>query len=89
MKFSGRDALLRVRDSKPNTDAEHRVPIESGYSPNQFFDSSPLRVRFVRNCHCRWAEREKECPQSSVSLLRRTNSPARCYLPKSCELDRS
>ncbi len=22
----GRDALLRVRNTKPNTDAEHRVP---------------------------------------------------------------
>ena len=29
-KFNGRDALLRVRDGKPNTDAEHRVPTESG-----------------------------------------------------------
>ncbi len=26
---SGRDALLRVRDAKPYTDAEHRVPTES------------------------------------------------------------
>ena len=25
-KFNGRDALLRVRDGKPNTDAEHCVP---------------------------------------------------------------
>ena len=25
-KFNGRDALLRVRDCKPNTDAGHRVP---------------------------------------------------------------
>ena len=32
MKFTGRDALLRVRDSKPDTDAEHRVPTE----PNPF-----------------------------------------------------
>ncbi|MCI0423612.1 MAG: hypothetical protein L0312_31065, partial [Acidobacteria bacterium] len=24
-KFKGREALLRVRDAKPNTDAEHRV----------------------------------------------------------------
>jgi len=30
MKFSGRDALLRVRDSKSHTDSEHRVPTESG-----------------------------------------------------------
>ena len=26
----GRDALLHVRDARPNTDAEHRVPTESG-----------------------------------------------------------
>jgi len=32
-KFDGRDALLRVRDGKPNTDAEHRVPTESGLQP--------------------------------------------------------
>ena len=25
-KSNGRDALPRVRDDKPNTDAEHRVP---------------------------------------------------------------
>ncbi|MCI0627820.1 MAG: hypothetical protein L0387_40245, partial [Acidobacteria bacterium] len=28
-KLNGRDALLRVRDGKPNTDAEHRVPTGS------------------------------------------------------------
>ncbi len=28
--FPGRDALLRVRDGKPNTDAEHRVPTRLG-----------------------------------------------------------
>jgi len=28
-QFNGRDALLRVRDGKPKTDAEHRVPIRS------------------------------------------------------------
>ena len=29
-EFNGRDALLRVRDAKPNTDAEHSVPTGSG-----------------------------------------------------------
>jgi hypothetical protein len=29
-KINGRDALLRVCDAKPNTDAEHRVPTGSG-----------------------------------------------------------
>jgi len=28
-KFNGRDALLRVCDDNPNTDAEHRVPTGS------------------------------------------------------------
>jgi hypothetical protein len=28
-KFNGRGALRRVRDGKPNTDAEHRVPTGS------------------------------------------------------------
>lgn len=32
MKCSGRDALLRVRDGKPNTDAGHRVPIGSRFT---------------------------------------------------------
>ena len=45
MKFSGRDALLRVRDSKPNTDAVHRVPTKP-----VFFESSPLRaVRLLKS----------------------------------------
>jgi hypothetical protein len=29
-EFNSRDALLRVRNRKPNKDAEHRVPIGSG-----------------------------------------------------------
>ena len=37
MKFSGREGLLRVRDSKPNTDTEHRVPTESGLQPKPIF----------------------------------------------------
>ena len=32
-KFNGRDALLRVRDGKPNTDAEHRVPTDFFTAP--------------------------------------------------------
>ena len=40
-KFSGRDALLRVRDGKPNTDAGHRVPTESGLQAQpKFFTAS-------------------------------------------------
>jgi hypothetical protein len=36
-KVNGRDALLRVRDGKLNTDAEHRVPTRSGSSPSRIF----------------------------------------------------
>ena len=41
-KFNGRDALLRVRDGKPNTDAEHRVPTESGLQAQTNFFTAPL-----------------------------------------------
>jgi hypothetical protein len=34
-KSNGRDALLRVRDGRLNTDAEHRVPTDQAYTPNQ------------------------------------------------------
>jgi len=40
-KFNGRDALLRVHDSKPNTDAEHRVPTESGLQAQTNFFIAP------------------------------------------------
>ena len=40
-KFNGRDALQRVRDGKPNTDAEHRVPTRSRlYDEPNFFRPS-------------------------------------------------
>ena len=41
-RLRGRDALLRVRDARLNTDAEHRVPTESRFAgSNQFLDKSP------------------------------------------------
>src|SRR5688572_12304821 len=40
-KFNGRDALLRVRDDKPNTDAEHRVPTESRLYDQPNFSQLP------------------------------------------------
>ncbi len=44
-KLNGRDALLRVRDGKPNTDAEHRVPTGSGlYAQPNFFTAPLSRV---------------------------------------------
>ena len=44
-RFNGRDALRRVRDGKPNTDAEHRVPTRSSSydQPNIFRASAFLR----------------------------------------------
>ena len=45
-KFNGRDALLRVRDAKPKTDAGHRVPTESGLRvQTNFFHPSPALGR--------------------------------------------
>ncbi len=41
-KFNGRDALLRVRDGKPKTDAEHRVPTGSGLCAQPIFFTAPL-----------------------------------------------
>ena len=41
-KFNGRDALLRVRDAKPNTDAEHRVPTGSRLYAQPNFFTDPL-----------------------------------------------
>src|SRR5688500_6290161 len=35
--FNGRDGLRRVRDGKPNMDAEHRVPTGSPYTTNRIF----------------------------------------------------
>ena len=45
MKFDGRDALLRVRDSKPNTDVEHRVPTRSGLYDQPNFSQLPTLGR--------------------------------------------
>jgi hypothetical protein len=39
-QFSGRDALLRVRDDKPNTDAEHRFLPDHAFATNGIL--SPL-----------------------------------------------
>ena len=44
-EFKGRDALLRVRDGKPNRDAEHRVPTKSGSYAQPNFFTAPLRKR--------------------------------------------
>ncbi len=41
-KLNGRDALLRVRDGKPNTDAEHRVPTGLGLYAQANFFTAPL-----------------------------------------------
>ena len=43
VKNSRRDALLRVREGKPNTDAEHRIPIKSGSYAQPNFFIAPLR----------------------------------------------
>ncbi len=40
-KFKGRDALLRVRDGKPNTDAEHRVRTGSDLCAQPNFSQLP------------------------------------------------
>lgn len=41
-KLNGRDAgLLRGRDVKPKTDAEHRFPIESGLRAQTNFFTGP------------------------------------------------
>jgi hypothetical protein len=41
-KFNSRDALRRVCDGKPNTNAEHRVPTGSRlYDQPNFFTASP------------------------------------------------
>ena len=37
MNVTGRDALLRVRNVKLNTDAEHRVPTRSDFDVNATF----------------------------------------------------
>jgi len=42
-KFNDRDALLRVRDAKPNTDAEHRVPTGPVQYAQPNFFTAPLR----------------------------------------------
>ncbi|MCI0624311.1 MAG: hypothetical protein L0387_22150, partial [Acidobacteria bacterium] len=57
-KFKGRDALLRVHDGKPNTDAEHRVPTGSGScaQPNSF--TAPLS---------RWGEGSRIQPVTTSS----------------------
>ena len=45
-KFNGRDALLRVRDGKPNTDADHRVPTGSRlYAEPNLFTVSRVGAR--------------------------------------------
>ena len=41
-KLDGRDALLRVRAVKPNTDAEHRVPPGSVLYAQPNFFKAPL-----------------------------------------------
>ncbi len=42
-KLNGRGALLRVRDGKPNTDAEHRVPTRITFiRPTEFPHNSRL-----------------------------------------------
>ena len=46
-KLNGGDLLLRVLDSEPNRDAEHRVPAESGFQPKQIFSQV---------CSSRWSE---------------------------------
>jgi hypothetical protein len=48
-RFNGRDALLRVRNGKPNTDGEHHVPTESGLraQPNFFADLPPQARRLA------------------------------------------
>ena len=41
-KLNGRNALLRVRDGKPNTDAEHRGPTGSRlYDQSKCFHCFP------------------------------------------------
>ncbi len=57
-KVNGRDALLRVRDGKPNTDAEHRVPTESGLQTQTNFFTAP-----------RWGEGSRTADEHS-SLIR-------------------
>jgi hypothetical protein len=48
-KFNGRDALLRVRDAKPNTDAEHRAPLpDHVYTTKRSFSLLPLTKRIFR-----------------------------------------
>ena len=41
-QFNGRDALLRVRDGKPKTDAEHRVPTPADLQAKTDFFTAPL-----------------------------------------------
>jgi hypothetical protein len=41
-KLNGINALLRVRDGKPNPDVEHRVPTESGLQAQLNFFTAPL-----------------------------------------------
>ena len=49
-KLNGRDALLRVRDGKLNTDAEHRVPTRSAlYIDPNFFTALLPRGDFGRS----------------------------------------
>jgi len=53
--FNGRDALLRVCDGKPNTDAEHRVPTESSLQAQTNFFTAPLagvRGADSNDCDC-------------------------------------
>jgi hypothetical protein len=40
-KIKGRDALLRVRNRKPNPDAGHRVPTQSGSCGRANFFTAP------------------------------------------------
>jgi hypothetical protein len=45
-KLNGREALLRVRDGKPRTDAEHRVPTESDLPAQTNYFTPPLASWF-------------------------------------------
>ena len=52
-KLNGRDALLRVRDGKLNTDAEPRPYQIRSLRRSEFFHSSPLE-RGIGHFHPRW-----------------------------------
>jgi len=43
--LNGRDALPCVRNGKPKTDAEHRVPTDQVYTLNRIFFAAPYRRR--------------------------------------------